>query len=161
MINPLAPKWDRAVDGLDLRDCMRRAREFERSRLPSGIVFPREGQIWRAVRDCEIGFMAWFMKAPDLQRGQAPFFPCGIARLSRGEEVRILALDDPRPLTVSFVPVCYAELQEDLVPEHVRRLPGYSHYQLTAPTARTFGIEKRTDYFTDCFQLMEATTGAS
>ena len=75
--------------------------------------------------------------------------------MSEYEKVRILALDDPRPLTVSFVPLHYAELQESLLPEETRMWPGYSHYQLTMTTARTFGLDKATDYFTDCFELVE------
>lgn len=58
------------------------------------------------------------------------------------------------PGTVSFVPVRYAELQDVLVPEHVRTRLGYSHYQFTATTARTLGLEKAADYFTDCFKLV-------
>ncbi len=141
-----------------MKDVVRRARDFERSFLPRGIVFPREGQIWEAVRDCQVGFLAWFTKAALVQELATPPpkgpLSCGPARLNRGERVRILSVDDPRPLTVSFVPVRYAELQDVLVPEHVRTRLGYSHYQLTATTARTFGIEKTADYFTDCFRLV-------
>ncbi len=158
---PLSPKWNRAVDGMDWEESMRQAREFERSFLPRGIVFPREGQIWQAVRDCEVGFLAWFSKAAVAAQhhatptAQAPFFPCGAARLNRGEQVRILAVDDPKPLSVSFVPVRYAELEQRLVPEHIRSRLGYSHYQLSATTARTFGLDKAADYFTDCFELVQ------
>ncbi len=60
---PPSPKWNRAIDGLELEESMRQAREFERSFFPRGIVFPREGQIWQAVRDCQVGFLAWFSKA--------------------------------------------------------------------------------------------------
>lgn len=159
---PPAPKWNPAVDGLDMGDFVRSAREFERSRLPGKTVFPREGEVWRAVRDSEVGFMAWFTdplvgksQQASLAPNQAPFFPCGTARLRQGEKVRILPLDDPKPLTVMFLPLRYAELEPDLVPEHIRQWPAYSTYQLTAPTARTFGFEKVVDYFTDCFEKVE------
>ena len=164
---PLAPKWNKAVDGLDMEDFSRRARDFERSRLPQAIVFPLEGQLWQAIRDCEVGSMAWFSRAAVWSHSavatptHVPFFPCGAARLKEGETVRILALEDPRPLTVSFLPIRYAELEACIVPEHMRKWPGYSHYQLTAPTARTFGIEKTSDYFSVCFQLVEGTAGSS
>jgi hypothetical protein len=90
-----------------------------------------------------------------MEARQPPFFPCGAARLNSGERVKILGVDDPRPLGVSFVPLRYAELENALVPEHIRRRRGYSHYQLTAPTARTFGLEKRADYFGECFRMVE------
>lgn len=57
---PSAPKWDPAVDGLDMRDFSRRALEYERSLLPRGIVLPHEGQVWRVIRDCEVTFLALF-----------------------------------------------------------------------------------------------------
>jgi hypothetical protein len=152
---PPAPIWDASVDGIDMKNFARQAQDFERSLLPRGIVFPREGQIWEAVRDCEVGFLAWYSEAALAhQPPTPPPPPCGPARLNRGEKVRILSVDDPRPLIVSFVPVRYAELQDVLVPEDVRTRPGYTHYQLTATTARTFGFEKAVDYFTDCFRLV-------
>ncbi len=140
---------------------MRQAREFERSFLPRGLVFPREGQIWQAIRDCKVGLLAWFSKAALAPQhgvtsaGQAPFFPFGAARLNRGEQVRILAVDDPRPLNVHFVPIRYAQLEATLVPDSIRIRLGYTGYQLSATTARTFGLEKFTDYFTDCFELAQ------
>ncbi len=69
--------------------------------------------------------------------------------------MRILAVDDPRPLNVHFVPIRHAELEATLVPESIRTRLGYTGYQLSATTARTFGLEKLTDYFTDCFQLVQ------
>ena len=33
-------------------------------------------------------------------------------RLRQGERVRILALDDPKPLEVTFQPILYQELQD-------------------------------------------------
>ena len=158
-----APIWNASFDGIDLNDFARRARDFERSLLPRGIVFPREGQIWVTIRDCRIGFLAWYSQAALKQQlvgspAHGPLFPCGSAQLKQGEKVRILSVDDSRPLTVSFVPVRYAELQDVLVPESVRTRPGYTHYQLTATTARTLGIEKAVDYFIDCFRFVEGAT---
>jgi hypothetical protein len=150
--------WLCTVDGIDLEDFARRARDVERSLLPRGIVFPCEGQVWEAVRDCQVGFLAWYSKATLAQQPATPLSSGPLSfspvMLNRGEKVRILSVDDPRPLTVSFVPVRYAELQDVLVPEYIRTRLGYSHYQLTPTTARTLGIEKSADYFTDCFRLI-------
>ena len=143
------------------------ARDFERSFLPFGAAFLREGQIWQACRDCELGFLAWFSRpASALNLSAAipveqPFFPFGAARFPRGERVRILTLDDPRPLSVSFVPVRYAELQDILLPENIRTRLDYTHYNLTATTARTFGFEKTADYFLDCFEQVELAGGGA
>ena len=148
---PSAPKWDRTVDGLDMKDFTRRAQEFERSLLPQGV--PRAGEIWRTIRNCEVGFMAWFAKGPHGPRQDSVpnLFPCGSAQLSQGEEVRVLPLDNPRPLAIDFLPVRYAELEETIVPANLRLWPGYSNYQLSAPTARTVWPEQGSDFFMDCF----------
>jgi hypothetical protein len=69
--------------------------------------------------------------------------------------VRILALDNRKPLSVHFVPIRYGELEHSLVPAVIRLRPGYSNYQLSAPTAKTVGLEKGVDYFSDCFRLVE------
>src|SRR5438309_938063 len=118
---PPAPVWDASVDSIDMKDFTRRARDFERSWLPRGIVLPREGQVWQAIRDCQVGFLAWFSKAALAQQGvtppsQGPLFPFEPVRLSRGEKVLILTVDDPKPLSVSFVPVRYVEGWESLMP---------------------------------------------
>ncbi|MHC1769413.1 MAG: hypothetical protein AB9869_34875 [Verrucomicrobiia bacterium] len=163
---PSAPKWDPTVDGLDMRDFSRQALEFERSLLPRGIAFPREGQIWRVIRECEVTFLALFSSGslgPEKGYVLGPgdiLFPFGVAQLQRGEEVRILALEDPRPLNVTFLPLRYVELEAVIVPASIRAWPGYTSYQLTAPTARTTGFEKQ-DYFTDCLEAVEKPTGGA
>src|SRR5687767_12212667 len=50
---PPVPKWNKAVDDIDRADFARQSSAFERSLLPRDVVFPRTGQIWEAVRDCE------------------------------------------------------------------------------------------------------------
>jgi hypothetical protein len=104
---PTPLKWSKAVDGLDMTDFLAQAREYERSRLPRDMVFPQEGQIWEAIRDCEVGFLALFTSVTFAEMHKAmetptqpPFFPCGAARLNSGEKVRILAVDGPKPLGV-------------------------------------------------------------
>src|SRR5712692_497329 len=57
---PPPPKWDRTTDGLE--DAHKWAADYQRSLLPPGVVFPREGQIWETVRDCEVRFVAWIPK---------------------------------------------------------------------------------------------------
>ena len=52
------PKWDNAVDGLE--SAGKWAMEIDGSRLPSRIVFPRVGQVWKTLRDCEINFRPCF-----------------------------------------------------------------------------------------------------
>ena len=145
MILPPPPKWDRTTDGLE--PAQKWAADYERSLLPPGIAFPREGQIWETVRDCEVRFVAWIPRT---------ILPSGMARLRRGERVRILTLDDPRPVRVPFQPVRYQELHESIVPQDIRSRPGYEHYILSLRIARTLCcLHDEPGFFHELFRLVE------
>ena len=155
------PKWNRAIDGL--ADVGKWALDIERSRLPEDMLFPHEGQVWEAVRDCQVSFHA----SIDFQVSQADPAKLlhdfarqfGNAYLRQGERIRILGLDDPnKPLRVTFQPVRYQELHDGIVPQDVRQTPGYLGYELWARTAKTvadFGQEPCQTYFSEAFGLVE------
>jgi hypothetical protein len=170
---PPIPKWNPATDDIDTSDLLRHAQDQfrqsqdrERSLLPSDIIFPRTGQIWEAVRDCEVHFFALFK--PGLPFGElrwvpgerqpestAPL-PFGTARLSQGEGVRVVFVDEPKPLTVWFQPLRYDELHTSIVPDDVRSAPRYSHYMLSLRTAHTACCSPdEPAYFTEAFRLIE------
>ncbi len=157
------PKWDRAIDGLE--SAGKWVTEFERSWLPSNTVFPQEGQIWETIQDCEVPFRASidfrpkpnqpFLASPDAMLFMKLAFGC--ATLRKGERVRVLEADGPKPVQVGFVPVRYQDLHEEIVPEATRKHPGYSGYILhlkTAKTAVEFNPKPQT-YFTESFKLVE------
>ncbi len=161
------PKWDPAVDGLE--NAGNWVLALERARLPKDLAFPREGEIWEAVRECEVDFHAqidWQRPAGlGLQMASTPLSPAqfrafmgfGTATLPWGERVRILPLDHPKPVDVSFVPIRYEHLQQQIVPEEVRKLPGYQGFALRLKTARTvadFNSSKDQSYFTEAFRLV-------
>ncbi len=155
------PEWNRAIDGLS--DAGKWAMDIERSRLPAGLVLPRVGQIWVAVRDCQVAFRASF----DYHAAQADPATAfrdfarvfGSAQLREGERIRVLGVDDPnQPLRVTFQPIRYKELDEHIVPEDTRKSPGYCGYELSAKTARTigdFGKQACSTYFNEAFRLVE------
>jgi len=145
MILPPPPKWDRATDGLE--DACQWAWAYERSLLPPDILFPRTGQIWEVVRDCDVHFIAWIPKT---------ILPGGTARLQQGERVRIVTLDDPKPIQVRFQPVRYHELHESIVPADIRSQPGYLHYVLCLRIARTICCSRgEPGFFHELFRLVE------
>lgn len=147
MILPPVPKWNKTTDDLDTKDYKKRVRDYERSLLPPGIVFPRTGQVWETVHDCEVFFKAWFAKTPATD---------GKARLAQGERVRILTVDDPKPLWVHFEPVRYQDLQESIVPHDLRSAPDYDHYELYAGMARiACWLDKETIYFNELLRLVD------
>ena len=162
---PPLPKWNQATDDIDTTDLFSLAQEYERSLLPSGITFPRTGQIWQAVRDCDVHFVASFTSDALQESGWlpgrtpppvAPATPFGQTRLSCGERVRIVYADSPKPLAVWFQPLRYHELHERIVPAEVRSMPHYSHYRLALRTAPTsHWLHDESEVFTEAFRVIE------
>lgn len=166
------PKWNRKIDGLENAGLW--ALEIERSRLPHSIKFPRVGEVWEAMRDCGVSFGACisFQSPPANsavgQKGVAPvfspaLFPFGNAQLKRGEKVRILEIDGPPPICVTFQPVRYQELENSIVPDDMRHAPGYHGYTLSAKTVKTIadlasGNRARQTWFTEAFMLVQGVT---
>jgi hypothetical protein len=154
------------TDDIDTREMFALAQAQEQSLLPSGITFPRIGQIWEAARDCHVNFVASFtsdaLAASRWLPGQpppqniTPATPFGLARLSRGEQVRIVFADDHKPLVAWFQPLRYHELHEHIVPVEVRSAPHYSHYRLVLRTAPTSPwLQHESEFFTEAFRLIE------
>ena len=156
------PKWNPAVDGLS--DVGKWALDIERSRLPRDMVFPRVGQVWVAVRDCQVDLRV-SIEQPKSAAAPATLLQYfarlfSVAHLDQGERVRVVELDHPdKPLSVTFQPVRYLELQDGIVPEDTRQSPGYSGYALSLRTARTiscFGKEPCQTYFNEAFRPLSA-----
>jgi hypothetical protein len=142
---PPAPQWDRTIDGLE--DGFKWAQDYERSFLPPDIVFPESGEIWEAVRRCEVNFVAFIPKT---------ILPAGKAWLEPGEQVRVLT-DKPKPVHINFQPVRYDELHLSIVPEEIRNRPGYLYYWLSLRIAHTpCCIHKETGFFSELFRPVQA-----
>lgn len=145
-IPPLA-KWNPKIDGLE--DPGRWVLDWERSLLPHEMVSPRTGQIWEAVRDCEVSFMAWFTN----RRPQK----VANLRLNNRDRIRIIGVEDGKPLFVSFQPVRYRVFEGSL-PEEIRNSPEYVRSFASLKTAKTTGFfQKKGEniYFLECFRLVE------
>jgi hypothetical protein len=118
--------------------------------LPSDMNFPRIGEVWETIRNCDVLFRAWFTKRPGTD---------GKARLEQGTKVRILFIDDPKPLYVHYEPVGYRELEAGIVPEKLRSAPDYDHYELYAVMARLpCWLDKDTPFFSELFKPVEGAT---
>jgi len=132
IILPPIPKWNKATDDIDRLDYHRRSEDFERSFLPRNLVFPCEGQVWAAVRDCEVhGRMLRQQRMVSWDK----------VKLRKGERVRILPLDHPKPLHVNFY----------------RLTPGQANYQFSMRMARTVpGQTEESAYFNELFRLIES-----
>ncbi len=139
---PPLPKWNKTTDDIDSDDFLRRLQDCQRSLLPPGIVFPRAGQIWETLRDCRVHINKW-MIGP---RGPVVWLD---ARLKQGERVRILPLDDPKPMRVVFQPVRYEELHQSIAPDSVR----YNLWVWTAPCVVPV-LGEKPGYFIELFRLV-------
>ena len=125
------------MDGIDAADFFSRSQDYERSLLPRGVVFPRGGQVWETVCDCEVRARTYIMgpKGPVLW----PNIP-----LRKGARVRILPLDHPKPLQVRFVPIDPISIE-----------PPALHSEFSLPMARTVPGIGETRYFNELFKLIE------
>jgi hypothetical protein len=141
-------------------------------------MFPRAGQIWEAVRDCETRFQPLFSQhGPQTDTAGLPkgapamvvTYPShlflaaligGKAHVRQGERIRILEIADAKPLHVTFQPLHYHELHQGIVPEDIRGMRGYLGYELSVKTAKTvvdFGKDACQTYFNEAFRLVEDT----
>src|SRR5262249_2309364 len=132
--------------------------------LPANLVFPRAGQIWETLRMCEV------------YGRPCRNTPLGVkVKLRPAERVRILPLDDPKPLSIVFETVVTLEEHRITVP-HVPVLPpdhtppflfpkGWkpstlpqdcSRCELSMRTAPTFPFSRDgSAYFNDTFRLVQ------
>ena len=113
------------------------ARDYERSLFPPDIIFPRAGQLWEAISECDVVVIYVFA---------APVSQSGSGRLAGGERVCIIGGGrDPKPISVSFRPLRYDDLHASLVPADIRGEGVYTSYALSTKTA----------YFNEHFRLYE------
>jgi hypothetical protein len=164
------PKWNRAIDGLE--DAGKWVSDIEQALLPRDIVFPQVGQIWEAVRNCEVTFRASICVPESdtellLKKCGPKFISAhldllargGRAQLPQGEKVRIVGIVDYKPLYVVFKPIRYDELHERIVPEGVRLANGYCGYELSLKIARTISDFDKANcqtYFNEVFRPVTA-----
>jgi hypothetical protein len=139
---PPVPKWKEATDDIDGADYALRSVEYERSLLSPGLVFPRMGQVWETVRDCELPVLD-FIGHPG-----RPFIVN--VRLQKAERVRILELEHPKPLQVRFA-VIRQSMQQSIVSR-------VGDNVLSVRMARTVPIlGDQGLYFDELFRLVQDT----
>ena len=153
---PPVPKWNSALDDIDVESLFAAGRQQEASLMPSGITYPRTRQIWEAMRDCEVGFVTLFKPNMPTELDWSRLKPFGQVRLSQAERVRVLSAEASKPLHVSFQPLRYEELHAYIVPTEIRSLDHYSQYFLSLRTAPTQQwLHEVSEFFTEIFRLIE------
>lgn len=96
------------------------AREYERSLLPEGVRFPRQGDVYEALCDLTVSYLtAW----------AAPYTGGGEAQLLKGERVWIESAPNDRQAIGSYaLPVDYDKLEARMVPEGERKSAKYGGF---------------------------------
>jgi hypothetical protein len=146
VILPPVPKWNPKTDDMDGADFLQQCQDFERTFLPREVVFPRAGQIWEAVRDCQVHV---HLCQPIVDLKQLMMWQD--ARLRRGERVRILPSDHPKPLSVNFARARDGAIEQTASKAEVDQV-------LWLKTAHTFPVPasgKPAGYFTELFRLVQ------
>ena len=127
---------------MDSMDFLQRCQDCERALLPSDIIFPRPGQIWETLHDCEVHVQKRMIGT------RGPMFGLN-ANLKQGERVLILPLAHTKPLQIIFQPLRYDELHQTIA-------SGSLSYELSLMTTRVIsGFGPSTGYFIELFKLVQ------
>ena len=113
--------------------------------LPAGTVLPREREVWESRHECVVRWAASLAGHPRN----------GTVRLPSGERLRVIGVDDPRPICVHFQPLRYKELEDAIVPAAIRQRPEYTHYWLFVRIARVSFFPDEPPYLHEDFRLVE------
>ena len=102
------------------------AEAYERSLIPSGIRFPRKGDVYEALSDIEVSYMtSW----------KAPYTLGGKSVLKKGDKVSIdHAPPVSKPISVYAKAVNYNEIEERIIPSSDRNSPKYNGYYFSFNT---------------------------
>jgi hypothetical protein len=109
------------------------------------VAFPRVGQIWQALRDCEIGYLR--------PLPHAGLFPSR-TKIAAGQNVRIVHVDGSQPVFVSFLPLDTEGSNQEPTTE---RCFGTTLQLKTVKTIADFDPKNRQMFFMEAFKLIEHT----
>ena len=110
------------------------ARDYEQSNFPSGVRFPRRGDVYEATKDIAVQYLtAW----------KTAYTGGGDAVLVAGDQV--VVDQQPlfsKPIGVYVKPIDYARAEERIVPVEVRTNPSYSGFYLFLKTVELNSLFK-------------------
>ena len=140
MSNPSTPPrpegWNKTFDDLaaEVRQGLRSslgspevewAQDYERSLLPAGTRFPKQGDVYAANEDVPVTlYLSW----------RLPFTSDMPYTLPGGCRLRIESDGGDRPLAVNALPVDYEATEKAALSVWIRFRPGYGGYHLTLHT---------------------------
>jgi O-acetyl-ADP-ribose deacetylase (regulator of RNase III) len=102
------------------------ARKLEDALLPKGLIFPKGGEVYEALRDVEINYSTYFM---------APYSGGDKTILPKGERVFIHTPDKQRPTGYYCTPLNYSGIEKAIIPAATLNDPAYTDYSLSLKTS--------------------------
>ena len=131
---PRPAGWNKTLSDLDAEkrslsgEEIEWAREYEREQLRAWARFPKDGEVFEAVRELQVTYLIHW---------RAPYSSGGECRLPMGTRIRVsVPAFDPQPIGVSAVPVEEKAMEQQLVPEADRSDSKYGGYSLSLNVAR-------------------------
>lgn len=124
--------WNKTLDELwsedrDLEDEeIRWATEYEREQLRGKVRFPKNGEIFESVEDVKIDYCTHW---------KAPYTGWGEFILMKNIKIKVEVNDyEPEPIGVYADAIDCEKLEEEIIPENIRKDKKYNGYSLSIDT---------------------------
>lgn len=136
-IPPPPSGWNKTIHDLmaEVKSGLRRtlgspevdwARDYERSLLPPGTRFPRQGDVYEAITDVSVNYLTWWTR---------PYTGGGEVRLRSGDKVVVSRTPIEKPVMVYADAVDRQAMEASIVPNEERSAEGYSGFYFAIRTA--------------------------
>jgi len=104
---------------------MENARKLSKALMPTGLFYPKGGEVFEAVQDVQISYLTHFM---------APYTGGDKAKLLKGERVIVSKPSQEKPLSYYCHPINAAETENQIIPFSDKDDPAYNGFSLSIDT---------------------------
>lgn len=104
---------------------MENVRKLSKALMPTGLLYPKGGEVFEAVQDVQISYLTHFM---------APYTGGDKAKLLKGERVIISKTNQDKPLGYYCYPINADKVEERIIPSSDKNDPAYNGFSLSIDT---------------------------
>lgn len=101
------------------------ARKLSKALMPTGLFYPKGGEVFEATHDIQISYLTHFM---------APYTGGDKAKLLLGERIIIVKPSQDKPLGYYCYPINADEIESRVIPSSDRNDPAYNGFSLSIDT---------------------------
>jgi len=101
------------------------ARKLSKALMPTGLFYPKGGEVYEAIQDIQISYLTHFM---------APFTGGDKAKLFKGERVIVSKPNQSKPLGYYCYPINDDEIEHRIIPNSDKNDPAYNGFSLSIDT---------------------------